>query len=55
MFVMGLDVGYSNLKVSMGTKGEDIRTKILPAGAGNIDLMPRSVGAGLGTDFLVSV
>ncbi|AYM89019.1 MULTISPECIES: ParM/StbA family protein [Pseudoalteromonas] len=52
MFVMGLDIGYSNLKVSMGTKGEDIRTKILPAGAGNIDLMPRSVGAGLGTDFL---
>jgi len=52
MFVLGLDIGYSNLKVAMGQKGGDMATRILPAGAGSIDLMPRQVGSGLGTDFL---
>ncbi|MFC6674036.1 plasmid stability protein StbA [Marinobacterium aestuariivivens] len=52
MFVLGLDIGYSNLKIAMGSKAEGMSTRILPAGAGSIDLMPRTVNAGLGTDFL---
>jgi plasmid segregation protein ParM len=52
MFVLGLDVGYSNLKIAMGLKGEEMATRLLPAGAGSVDLMPRQVGAGVATDFL---
>lgn len=52
MFVLGQDIGYSNLKIAMGQKGGEMTTRILPAGAGSIDLMPRQVGAGLGSDFL---
>lgn len=52
MFVLGLDIGYSNLKVAMGQKGDGMTTRILPAGAGSIDLMPHKVGAAHGTDFL---
>lgn len=52
MFVLGLDVGYSNLKVAMGHKDGEIKTNILPAGAGHVDLMPRKVGSGLGSDFI---
>lgn len=52
MFVLGLDVGYSNLKLAMGHKEKGMETKILPAGAGRLELMPRNMSAGLGNDFL---
>lgn len=52
MFVLGLDIGYSNLKLAMGYKGKGLETKILPAGAGRLELMPRNMSAGLGNDFL---
>lgn len=40
MFILGLDIGYSNLKVAMGDKGSKLVTKSLPAGAGLASLMP---------------
>lgn len=40
MFILGLDVGYSNLKVAMGDKGTKLSTLTLPAGAGLASLMP---------------
>lgn len=52
MFVLGLDIGYSNLKLAMGDKETRLVTKILPAGAGRLDLMPRNMSAGIGNDFL---
>lgn len=36
MFVLGQDIGYSNLKIAMGQKGGEMTTRILPAGAGSI-------------------
>lgn len=52
MFVLGLDIGYSNLKIAMGDRGGEMTTKIMPAGAGSVDLMPRQVGANLSSDFI---
>lgn len=55
MFVLGLDIGYSNLKIAMGEKSDNDgapTTTVLPAGAGPIELMPQTVGSGQGTDFL---
>lgn len=52
MFVLGLDIGYSNLKLAMGHKEKGLKTKVLPAGAGRLELMPRNMSAGLGNDFL---
>ncbi|MDY6928071.1 MAG: ParM/StbA family protein [Pseudomonadota bacterium] len=52
MFVLGLDIGYSNLKIAMGHKDEGMTTKVLPAGAGRVELMPRNMSAGMGNDFL---
>ncbi|MBC8951278.1 plasmid stability protein StbA [Xenorhabdus sp. TS4] len=37
-FVLGLDIGYSNLKMVMGHKGEEARTVVMPVGAGPLDL-----------------
>lgn len=47
MFVMGLDIGYSNLKMAFGRKGEGVeRTKVLPVGAGPASLLPQSINGG---------
>lgn len=43
MFVMGLDIGYSNLKLAYGEQGGQPSTRVLPAGAGPIELMPRQL------------
>lgn len=52
MFTVGLDIGYSNLKVAMGSGEDGMSTRVLPAGAGSIDLMPRGVGSVLASDFI---
>lgn len=31
-FVLGLDIGYSNLKMAMEYKGEETRTVVMPVG-----------------------
>lgn len=53
MFVLGCDIGYSNLKVAYGFKGNDasdtsLNTKVLPVGAGPEELMPRTLSGGVG-------
>jgi len=37
MYILGLDIGYSNLKLAHGTAGTAPRTAVLPAGAGPRD------------------
>lgn len=46
MFVLGLDIGYSNLKLAFGQSGCEPRTILLPAGAGPADRMPERIGGG---------
>ncbi len=48
-FILGMDIGYSNLNIAMGFKGDEMETKILPVGAGPIELMPRTVAGSIGT------
>lgn len=35
-FVLGLDIGYSNLKMAMGYKGEEARTVVILGGGRSI-------------------
>lgn len=44
MFVLGLDIGYSNLKITHGNAGTEPKTVVLPAGAGPKDRMPERIG-----------
>ena len=46
MFVLGVDIGYSNLKLAFGQSGSEPKTIILPAGAGPADRMPERIGGG---------
>lgn len=45
MFIMGLDIGYSNLKVVFGEPGNR-QEAVLPVGAGPATLMPRNTFGG---------
>jgi len=42
-FVMGLDIGYSNLKIAAGIKGEKPKIRTLPIGAAPVALMPHKL------------
>ena len=44
MFVVGLDVGYSNLKIAAGDAGDDPRVTVRPAGAAPLDRLGEPVG-----------
>ena len=44
MFVLGVDIGYSNLKLAIGQSGSEPKTIILPAGAGPADRSPTAAG-----------
>jgi len=46
MFVVAVDVGYSNLKIISGQIGAPPTTLILPAGAGPASTMPEQLGRG---------
>ncbi|NMU47205.1 plasmid stability protein StbA, partial [Vibrio parahaemolyticus] len=46
MFVLGLDIGYSNLKLAYGEKGEEPKVEVLPVGAGPAELMPQQLMGG---------
>ncbi|EPN8849941.1 hypothetical protein ACT4GF_004719 [Salmonella enterica subsp. enterica serovar Derby] len=54
-FVLGLDIGYSNLKMAMGHKGGEARTVIMPVGAGPLELMPQQLTGGAGTSIQVVI
>nr|WP_321303071.1 ParM/StbA family protein [Alcaligenes faecalis] len=41
MFKVGLDIGYSNLVVAYGETPETLNTKVLPVGAGPLELLPQ--------------
>lgn len=46
MFVVGMDIGYSNLKLSFGHKeADEPKTAVLPVGAGPVELLPQSIHA----------
>lgn len=44
MFVLGMDIGYSNLKLAMGETGNGPAVSLYPAGAAPIDRLPESIG-----------
>lgn len=55
MFVMGLDIGYSNLKLAFGRDSDDQpRTDVMPVGAGPVNLLPQSI-RGNGKDNVLHV
>ena len=43
MYTLGLDIGYSNLKVAHGMPGRDPVRTVLPAGAGPADRLPAAL------------
>lgn len=55
IFVLGLDIGYSNLKIAMGYKGEEIKTIVMPVGAGPLELMPQQLKGGAGSCIQVVI
>ncbi|EFP0183612.1 ParM/StbA family protein [Escherichia coli] len=54
-FVLGLDIGYSNMKLTMGYKDDEPRTVIMPVGAGPLKLMPQQLIGGAATDSCIQV
>jgi len=42
-FVMGLDIGYSNLKIATGFKGANPKVRTMPIGAAPASLMPHKL------------
>ncbi|HIF9208507.1 TPA: ParM/StbA family protein [Photobacterium damselae] len=55
MFVLGLDIGYSNLKLAYGEKGEEPKVEVLPVGAGPAELMPQQLMGGASNCILVDI
>lgn len=43
MFVLGLDIGYSNLKVAFGESGKEPSRQIVPSGAAPEDRIPQGI------------
>lgn len=54
-FILGLDIGYSNLKMAMGFRGEEVTTTVLPVGAGPLALMPQQLTGGAGSCIQVVI
>lgn len=54
-FILGLDIGYSNLKMAMGFRGEKVTTTVLPVGAGPLALMPQQLTGGAGSCIQVVI
>lgn len=54
-FILGLDIGYSNLKMAMGFRGEKVTTTVLPVGAGPLALMPQQLTGGEGNCIQVVI
>lgn len=51
-YILGLDIGYSNLKIAKGLVDQAPTTLTLPAGAGPLSAMPDAMGAGGPSNFL---
>jgi plasmid segregation protein ParM len=54
LFKLGLDIGYSNCKISMGFDDQDQPqvTKVIPVGAATIDKLPQSTNGRNADDVL---
>jgi plasmid segregation protein ParM len=55
MFVLGLDIGYSNLKLAMGQREGEVKTQVMPVGAGPLELMARQLTGGTGASLQVMI
>lgn len=44
MHVLGLDIGYSNVKIVFGSPDKDPSSIVFPAGAGLVENYPRQIG-----------
>jgi plasmid segregation protein ParM len=53
MFIIAVDIGYSNLKTLSGYSGSAPSAMILPAGAGPLTAMPDSLGLGRDDKHLI--
>jgi plasmid segregation protein ParM len=53
MTVIGLDVGYSNLKIAVGESGTAPQVMVRPAGAAPLDRLGERIGAGLPQDVVI--
>lgn len=48
MFILGMDIGYSNLKLAFGNAGTPPETALYPAGAAPSDYISQSIITGTG-------
>jgi actin-like ATPase involved in cell morphogenesis len=53
MTVIGLDVGYSNLKIAVGGAGAAPRVMVRPAGSAPLDRLGERVGTGRRQDAVI--
>lgn len=53
MTVIGLDVGYSNLKIAVGEAGTSPQVMVRPAGAAPLDRLGERIGTGLPQDAVI--
>lgn len=51
-FILGLDIGYSNMKMAMGFSGQEISTLLLPVGAATLDKLPQGTNGRDADDVL---
>ena len=52
MNVLGIDIGYSNLKLAYGQQGTEPKVMLRPAGAAPADRMGEKIGGDSEEDFL---
>lgn len=52
MNVLGIDIGYSNLKLAYGEQGSEPKVLLRPAGAAPADRLGEKIGGGESDDFL---
>lgn len=55
MFILGLDIGYSNLKLCFSAESEEPQTVIHPAGAAPVERLPGKIRSGSQEGFRVTV
>lgn len=53
--ILGLDIGYSNLKLAYGDDADNVTTAVTPVGAGPVELMPQQLNGGTSTALQVVI
>lgn len=54
-FVVGMDIGYSNLKIALGEKGGEPETIVRPVGAGPVSLLPNTFSGDSSEGLIVNI